>query len=553
MGLDIEGGSVAVGVQVRDSPAQCNGELYGGEGGSMSDQEGDSTTFSIEGGVGSISYTLAEIAGVGDHLGSLAHLMIPLVNSLQAEWAWLVGVTTAALPYPYGPVDAVRNSVWTAGRAQVDIAALARKAQLAKANYEAAEAHNVAVVARMGRIDALRQGLNAWSLGPFAPLGVAADVSALLRQPGAGLRDVMEKILNNGGGYAAGLLGPGYAMAYLLSQIRRQGQPGVIPAVVLRKFFDEAGLAQPGKVAVRAVPAQEWDPEEPYFPPGHASSAEGTSWKLRASIEGLLAGSSDAYKYPPGSIGVVRIERPDGSNVWVVHLPGTEDWSTVDSTNPFDMEGNMEGLTAAQREAFEQQEVVVQQLIKEALRASGALPGEDVLLTGHSGGGIHAAAAAADPTFRAEVNVKMIVIAGSPARNADVPEGIAVVDLENEHDIVTAGDYGPPEAAPNWVTVTSHRPPMAEGGDLGEVIEQAHSLDNYLLDAAALDQSDNPAVEASRDTLRTILGAGVGGAAVAGTKWVYQGRDVKDQSKPAPKPIPMPKPTRRSIKPTRLA
>ena len=519
----------------------------------MSDQEGDSTTISIEGGLGSVSDTLAEIAGAGDQLGALAQLMIPLVNSLQAEGSWLVGATTAASPYPYGAVEAVRTSVWTASRAQVDIAALARKAQLAKANYEAAEAHNVAIVARMGRLDALRKGLNAWSWGPLAPLGVAADVSVLLRQPGAGLREVMEKILNNGGGYVAGLLGPGYAMTYLLSQIRRQRTSGVIPAIVLRKFFDEAGLAQPGKVAVRAVPAQEWDPAEPYFPPGHASSSEGTSWKVRASIEGLLAGSSDAYKYPPGSIGVVRIERPDGSNVWVVHLPGTEDWSTVDSANPFDMEGNMEGLTAAQREAFKQQDVVVQQLIKEALRASGALPSEDVLLTGHSGGGIHAAAAAADPAFRAEVNVKMIIIAGSPARNAEIPESIAVVDLENEHDIVTAGDYGPPEPAPNWVTVTSHRPPMAKGGDLGDVIEQAHSLDNYLLDAAALDQSDNPAVEASRDTLRTILAAGVGGAAVAGTKWVYQGRDVNDQSKPAPKPLEMQKPTRRSRKPTKLA
>ena len=57
----------------------------------------------------------------------------------------------------------------------------------------------------------------------------------------------------------------------------------------------------------------------------------------------------------------------------------------------------MEGMTAAHQEEFEQQEVLVQELIKESLAASGALPGEDVVLTGHSGGGIHAAAAAADP------------------------------------------------------------------------------------------------------------------------------------------------------------
>ncbi|WP_315913847.1 hypothetical protein [Arthrobacter sp. lap29] len=497
----------------------------------MAEEYKERTVFSVEGGPGSVSYTLAEIAGAGVELGQLARDMLSLVERIQAEWFWLNGAAAGAAPYPHGPLDALLNALWAGRRVQEDTAALARKTAQAGASYAAAEARNAAITARLESLAALRQGLHAGSLGPLALFGVAQNIATSLRKPGTGLRDVVEKILNDAGPYGAGLLGPGFGMAYLLSQLRGQGTstPGVKQAFVLRKLFDTAGLAHPGHMVVRQLPAQEWDSAEPSFPSGHASSTEGRPWTVEASIEGLLDGSNDAYKYPPGSIGVVRVQRPDGTPVWLVHLPGTEDWSTVDSANPFDMEGNLEGLTAAQAEAFKQQEVLMQQLIKESLRAAGALPGEEVLLTGHSGGGIHAAAAAADSAFLAEVNVKMIVIAGAPARNAEVPASTAVLDLQNEHDLVTAADFGPPAPTPNWVTVTSHRPPLPEGTDLGDILKEAHSLDNYLDDAAALDNPENSATDGSREAIKTILGAGVAGAAVAGTKWVFQGKDVDDQ------------------------
>lgn len=504
----------------------------------MSEWPGDGAEFTVAGGLNSIRYVLEEIATAGVTVGKVAERMGQLIGSLEAEANWLNRAAVGAMPYPYGPLAAVRNAVWVAGPVQEDTAAFALKARWAGENYADVEARNAAVIARINRFSALYKGINTWLLGPLAPVGFVFDTATLSGQRGMGLRDLMEKILNDGGAYGAGLLGPGAAVLYLLSQLRRQGlgASGVQPAFMLRKVFDGTGLAQPGKVAVQSVPAREWDPTDPYYPPGHASYADGVPWNVEASIEGLLSGTADAYKYPPGSIGIVRIERPDGSNAWVVHLPGTEDWSTVDSKNPFDMEGNLEGLTAAQREAFAQQEVVVQELMKEALRASGALPGEEVIITGHSGGGIHAAAAAADPAFLAEVNVKMIIIAGSPAKNAPVTEGTAVLDLQNEHDIVTATDFGPPPEAPNWVTATSHRPPSKNGSDLGKVIQEAHAIDNYLKDAASLDQSQDPAVEESRAILRTIVGAGSAGAVIGGTKWVYQGSDVNDQPKAEPKP-----------------
>lgn len=499
----------------------------------MGDHTEGGTTFSYTGGAGSISGTVAEIADTAAALRRIGQLLDPLEDSLRSEWMWLGDVATGAPVYPLASLEAMRDAWWGCMNLHGRILRLAGKAAQAAANYADTEARNASAVARAGRLGALQNGLNTWPWGPLASVKLAADLLKLLATAkDDGLRDAVEKTLNQGGAYTAGALGPGFAMMYLLSELGRKDAAGIGAAFGLRKALDATGLAGSGHVKVRQVPAQEWDPaNEKYYPPGHAVTSDGEPWSVEASFEAMLAGSNDAYGYPPGSIGVVRAERPDGTNAWVVHLPGTEVWSTIDSPNPFDMEGNMEGLTTARQQEFKQQEVVVQQLIKEALEAAGALAGEDVLLTGHSGGGIHAAAAAADPAFLADVNVKMIVIAGSPAKNSTVGGGITVLALENENDIVTAADYGPPAPSRNWVTVTSHRPPLAEDGGLVEVLGQAHSLKNYMDDAAALDQGDNPAMAATREKLRTVLGVGVAGAAVTGKKWVYQGRDVNDLPK----------------------
>ncbi|SEE92425.1 PGAP1-like protein [Arthrobacter alpinus] len=482
-----------------------------------------------------MSVTFAEITAAADELHRIAQLIDSLESRLRSEWTWLGDAAVGAPVYPLSSLEAMRDAYFHSMNLHGSILKLAEKSGQASVNYAEAEARNANAVDRAGRMKALGSGQNTWGLGTFAALKIGHDLLSLLKTgKEQGFRDMMETALNDGGAYTAGALGPGVAFIYMLAQLRKRdaGSAGAASAWGLRKVADAGGLARPGHLVVRQVPEQEWNPAHAdFYPPGHAISSEGEPWSGLASFQAMLGGSNDAYGYPPGSIGVVRVDRPDGSTAWVVHLPGTEDWSTFDSSNPFDMEGNMEGMTAAHQEEFKQQEVLVQELIKESLTASGALPGEDVVLTGHSGGGIHAAAAAADPAFLAEVNVKMIVIAGSPAKNTGVGEGINVVDLQNEDDIVTAVDFGPPAATQNWVTVTSRRPPTGEADDLFGVLAQAHSLENYMDDAAALDQSDDPSMVASRQQLQAVLGAGAGGTAMVGAKWVYQGSDVDDWPK----------------------
>jgi len=492
--------------------------------------EAPGTTFSITGGVGSIQYTLEEIADAGARLSRLGSELAPLVDRLRAEWSRLCDAGSDAASYPYAAIDALRAAVYAAMHSQAGTVELAGKASGAARNYAQAEAGNAARAAQQERLGALAAGFQVWAWGPLAPFKLASDTFGMRNAiQKHGWRDEMESVLNNGPAYLAGLAGPGAGIAYLLTHV---GAPdpataGVAPAFALRKFLDASGLTVPGQLQMRRVPTAEWDAAAPWQP-GRAvpAPADGQPATVQATPAGVLAGSRDAYGYPPGSIGVDRLDRPDGTHAWIVHLPGTEAWSPLDSGNPWDVEGDMEGMTAAEKAQFAQKKVLVQELIKSALADAGEVPGEDVMITGHSGGGIHAAAAAADPAFLADVNVKMIVIAGAPDKNQHVAAGIDVLDLENSNDIVTAADYGPSPATGKWVTATSHRPDNGAGGL--KTFADAHDLDNYLADARALEKVDDPAIRGSRDAINAFLAPTAAGVVVAVSRFVYQGRDVNN-------------------------
>lgn len=515
----------------------------------MTTETGGETTFTITGGVGSVSYTMNEIVQAGSVLAAMVRRLEPLVDALNSEVVWVSnavqGAPVSGTAFSVdGPLEAVTHALWVTRRAQMSANTLSQQFSAAAENYAATEARTAAAVIQAGKFDALLDGLTSWQWGSLASLKIMADLGGWLKRAKVGgLRTGTEELLNNGVAYGAGAIGPGMGLAYLLAQRRPGTNPAaarVQPVLAARAMADAAGLTRPGHLEMRRVPVQEWDTAAQQWPPGHAvpDAPAGDPWAVEASIAGMVSGSRDAYAYPPGSLGVVRVERPDGDPAWIVHLPGTEDWGTFDSSNPFDMEGNLEGLTAGYKDAYRQQHVLIQELIKGALYTSGALPTDEVLITGHSGGGIHAAAAAADADFLAEVNVKMIVIAGAPAKNLEVRESISVMDLENTDDIVTALDFGAPPASSNWVTVTSHRPPMVTGtggaeateagAGLPTTVKEAHAVDNYVKDAQALAASNDPAVMAQQQALAAFLGVGVGGL-VHGTKFVFQGRDVNDQ------------------------
>jgi pimeloyl-ACP methyl ester carboxylesterase len=186
-------------------------------------------------------------------------------------------------------------------------------------------------------------------------------------------------------------------------------------------------------------------------------------------------------------ISVRVITRTDGSTAYVVEIPGTEHTtpparSVHRQTNDLGTNLRVLGGDVTTR----------QRAIAEALRLAGAGPTDPVMLVGHSQGGMVAAQAAHDagtPAF--DYDVRSVVTAGSPIGRADVPASVQVLAIENAYDVVPHVDSRPNDDASNVTTVTVH----AQQGSIG----QNHGIrSGYLPAAHAVDQSDDPSIEAFR-------------------------------------------------------
>jgi PGAP1-like protein len=200
----------------------------------------------------------------------------------------------------------------------------------------------------------------------------------------------------------------------------------------------------------------------------------------------------------PGAVRVVSVRGREGGRAWVVQIPGTQDWSPRAGANPFDLTGNVHGMggepTAGRR------------AVAGALRAAGAGPGEPVLLVGHSQGGIIATQLAGDPAFRREHYVTHVITAGSPVALAPVPESVAVLSLEHEHDLVPRLDGAPNPDRAGWVTVGRRVEAPGAPADAAA----SHDLGAYAVTAADVDASADPGLRRWRAGLAPFLaGEGV--------------------------------------------
>ncbi len=138
-----------------------------------------------------------------------------------------------------------------------------------------------------------------------------------------------------------------------------------------------------------------------------------------------LMGGADATV-----IDVKRVVGADGSEHWVVSLPSTQDWQfSGDKGAINDRDSNIALMldNPLLRSAYERAAL-------EAMRDAGIRPGDQVVLTGFSQGGILAANLAADPTF--PYRTIGVVTNGSPVDGFAVPADIPVYSFQHESDLV---------------------------------------------------------------------------------------------------------------------
>lgn len=188
---------------------------------------------------------------------------------------------------------------------------------------------------------------------------------------------------------------------------------------------------------------------------------------------------------------VTGVPRPDGTWAWVVDIPGTQTFDPRAGDNPWDLTSNV--LLSAEQQTLTTQAVT--RALTDAQRRTGSTGRSRVMLTGHSQGGLTAAALAADPTFRQRHGVTHVVTSGAPIATLDVPEEVSVLSLEHSEDLVPGleGEDNPDRES--WVTVQREVAP--DLGPDGRATD-AHHVSHYAETARRIDASDDPSVASWR-------------------------------------------------------
>jgi len=193
----------------------------------------------------------------------------------------------------------------------------------------------------------------------------------------------------------------------------------------------------------------------------------------RIAVEGMLdaAGKNDQT--------VVSIEHfvdETGQDRWVVTLPSTQEWNLPWNT-PFDggavndLGGNLAMMLVPELRTQYERAVV------EAMHQAGIQPDDPVMMVGFSQGGI-LAGLMTERYGGTQFNIDAVLTAGSPIEGFRFPDDVAVLAVENDHDIVHQLDL---HAGGNPSNLTTLRGDAQTG-----TLDGTHSTDHY---AATIDSA----------------------------------------------------------------
>lgn len=201
-----------------------------------------------------------------------------------------------------------------------------------------------------------------------------------------------------------------------------------------------------------------------------------------ADLLGRLGGLAPNGVDGESRIAIDRLENPDGTRSWIVEIPGTQDWMPNGGTNPFDTTSNLQLMSGGESD--------VTRAVESAMERVGILPGEEVMLVGHSQGGIAAMALASTPSFTDKYTVSAVLTAGAPVGWADPAPGIEVLSLEHQSDTVLALDASKNPDRADWVTV--RRDLGASGNEIDRRADNdivgRHDLATYQRTAAVVEE-----------------------------------------------------------------
>ena len=232
---------------------------------------------------------------------------------------------------------------------------------------------------------------------------------------------------------------------------------------------------------------------------GHATRERHTGPRAQALV-GRSAGIGDrlgtlAELGNDGRVVVETVRGQDGTQRWVVQLPGMRSDDPV-TGDPQDLAGAVRAATLP--------DSAYSDAVREAMRLADVPRGAQLLLVGHSAGGVVAMNLTADPAFNGGTYVVTDALAvGSPVDHKAVPAGTGVVTVTNDRDLVPALDgRGPASPEPVAAGRTEIRVDSGQGG-----LPAAHAIATYRQLLAA----PGPDGTSALDVLDAQLAAYTGG------------------------------------------
>lgn len=221
-------------------------------------------------------------------------------------------------------------------------------------------------------------------------------------------------------------------------------------------------------------------------------------WKLDSKVTAVVSSESRATR--PSSItamldrlwklsakadptiGIDLFDNPSGNKSAIIYIPGTQTFGFGHGSNPLDMASNIEAMSGAGEAASER-------AVLTAIRQVGITSADEVILVGHSQGGMVAGNLAAYPSGFVAAG---LVTFGAPLahiKNLKAP----VMAIEHVNDPVPnlSGKSNPMKR--NWVTVQriSEKPES-------NALMFSHSLKSYKNTTTAIDISSDVGIKKIR-------------------------------------------------------
>ncbi|WP_290656284.1 lipase family protein [Kocuria sp.] len=246
----------------------------------------------------------------------------------------------------------------------------------------------------------------------------------------------------------------------------------------------------------------------------------GTAAALKDAKNIVSGAGPDGAQLENSTVMVQKATDGNGRSAYSVVLTGTEKWE--DGPGVHDLKGIGQGITA-QPDAALTELPQAQRMAVQALQDAGIRPGDTVVLTGHSLGGIDAAGLAANRAFRERYDVAAVTTFGSPVGDFEIPEDTSVMAVEHVDDVVPTLDGVPNPDADHRSTVRVNTP-YQDALTLKQGFRGigAHEMYVYTVGAQGITDSRHPAVVAHERLLADAVPHRPG---TRTETYVYEGRE----------------------------